>query len=328
MSLHLHLHFRSPLSIKCIQILPQSHDHLCLHLTNSNEPQASGNLGPSILKALLADGSFNVTVLTRESSTATFPENVKVIKANYESLESLKSALKNQDALISTLASLAVASQLLLIDAAIASGVTRFLPSEFGSDIANPRTRGLPVFAAKVQVEEYLKVQVAQHPSFSYTLLRNSAFLDWGLQVGFLFRAPNPLLSDGGHNKASLTTLATIGKGVVGVLHHLDETANRAVYIQDLAISEAEILDIAKKIRPDIDWKPQVVDTAEAEKEAWARLKDGKLDDATWVPFLRRSIWAEGYGGHFQKLDNELLGIEAKGPELVEELLRPILAKI
>lgn len=289
---------------------------------------ASGNLGPSILNALLADGSFNVTVLTRESSTATFPETVKVIKVNYESLESLKSALQNQDALISTLATLALNVQLLLIDAAIASGVTRFLPSEFGSDIANPRTRALPVFAGKVQVEEYLQAQAAQHPSFSYTLVRNSAFLDWGLQVGFVFQAPRPLLSDGGCRRASLTTLATIGKAVVGVLRHLRETANRAVYVQDLAISEAEILDIAKTIRPDLHWEPQVVDTAEAEKEAWARLKDGKLDDATWIPFIRRSIWGEGYGGHFQKLDNELLGIEDKGPELVEELLRPILAKI
>ena len=47
--------------------------------------QATGNLGPAILDALLA-ANFSVTVLTRASSTHAFPPSVTVARVDYESL--------------------------------------------------------------------------------------------------------------------------------------------------------------------------------------------------------------------------------------------------
>lgn len=82
------------------------------------------------MKELLKSGLFDITVLTRESSTHKFPEEVKVVKVDYTNLESLTKALEGQDALVSAVATLAVPSQRMLIDAAVEAGVKRIIPSE------------------------------------------------------------------------------------------------------------------------------------------------------------------------------------------------------
>ncbi len=62
---------------------------------------ASGGVGPSIISALISKG-FSVSVLTRESSTATFGDDVKVYRTDY-SAPSLLKALKGQDAVSPTI---------------------------------------------------------------------------------------------------------------------------------------------------------------------------------------------------------------------------------
>lgn len=94
-----------------------------------------------ILKA-----GFEVTVLTRPTSNHTFPSNVKVVAVDYDNFDNLVAALRGQDALISTLGSAAFNKQLLLVKAAAEAGVKRFIPSEFGSDTLNEKSRALPVF--------------------------------------------------------------------------------------------------------------------------------------------------------------------------------------
>lgn len=102
--------------------------------------------------------AFNVTVLSREGSSSTFPNDVKVVRANFDSLDSLKSAFEGQDAVVSLVASHALHTQTLLIDAAIAAGVKRYIPSEFGSNTPDPRTlEAVPLFKGKVDVQDYLK---------------------------------------------------------------------------------------------------------------------------------------------------------------------------
>jgi uncharacterized protein YbjT (DUF2867 family) len=102
---------------------------------------------------LLAAG-FEVTVLTREGSTHSFPASVAVKHVDYDSLDSLVNALQGQDAVVSTLGSIALQEQqLLLVEAAVKAHVKRFIPSEFGSNTVNPKAAKLPVFAAKVAVQ-------------------------------------------------------------------------------------------------------------------------------------------------------------------------------
>jgi hypothetical protein len=98
--------------------------------------QASGTIGAPILSALTASGLFNVSVLSRTESTATFSPGIIVKKVDFTSHSALVSALKGQDALICTLNDGAAALQAPLIEAAVEAGVRRFIPSEWGgSDV-------------------------------------------------------------------------------------------------------------------------------------------------------------------------------------------------
>lgn len=177
-----------------------------------------------MLQELLDSGLFEITVLTRQSSS--FLSNVNVAKVDYDSIESLTTALAGQDALVSTLGSLAVAKQKLLIDAAVKAGVKRIIPSEFGCDLFNPKVRELPVFTGKVEIEKYL-AELAEKGLVSYTLVFNGLFLDWGLKKGifFNFKDRTAELYDGGEVLISTTRLATAAKAVRRILTHPRETA-------------------------------------------------------------------------------------------------------
>lgn len=112
---------------------------------------ASGHLGGFILDRLLAS-KFNVQVIKREGSTSTVPDQVKVVEAHFEDLGSLTAALTGQDVVVSTGGDQGLMGQKPLVDASIAAGVKRFIPSNFGSNMSNPNTRKLSVFQTKVMV--------------------------------------------------------------------------------------------------------------------------------------------------------------------------------
>ncbi|KAL8825532.1 MAG: hypothetical protein Q9191_004356 [Dirinaria sp. TL-2023a] len=285
---------------------------------------ATGNLGPAILDALLSVG-FQITVLTRQTSNHNLPSSVAVKKVDYASLDSLTSALQGQDAVVSTLATTSIDQQLLLVEAAAKAGVKRFIPSEFGSDTLHEKTSSLPVFQGKVAVQNGLKEQT-KSSGLSYTLVCTGPFLDWGVQVGFLLNIKEKSINlyDGGDRVFSTTTLASIGKAVAGVLQNLDATKNRAVYVQDTAITLKDFLAKGKKAAGSEGWKEEVVAVDDLLAKAWEELKkENPNPDAFVYNFIIASIWGEGYGSHFQKLDNDLLDIK----QLNDDELQAIVSK-
>ena len=284
--------------------------------------QATGNLGPAILDALLS-ASFQVTVLTRTSSKHDFPSSVTVKAVDYDSLESLTSAIKGQDAVVSTLGAAGIKQQLLLVESAAKAGVKRFIPSEFGSNTLNEKAGALPVFQPKVQVQNALK-EHANSSGMSYTLVCTGPFLDWGLMVGFLMnvKTKSIKLYDGGDRLFSTSTLPSIGKAVAGVLNKLDATKNRAVYVQDTAITLKELLAKGKKAAGPEGWTEEVVATDDVLAKAWEELKKENPNPEVFVyNFIFAAIFGEGYGSHFQKLDNELLGIQELSDDEIQAVV-------
>ncbi|KAK1766014.1 putative oxidoreductase [Phialemonium atrogriseum] len=287
---------------------------------------AAGNLGSVVFNKLVASGKFHVKVLRRLGSTSAFPQGTDVVDVDFSSLESLKAALQGQDAVISTLASMAIDTQRLLVDAAIAAGVSRFIPSEFGSNLNNPKTRQLPVFGPKVKLQDYL-IEKSKGGDLTYTVVYNSAFLDWGLEQGFILKTSDykPTIVDGGDLLFSTTTISSIADAVVGILSHPDETKNRAVFISDAVVTQNQLLALAKTLAPNKPWAPTYVKLDDLTAAADARLAKGLLGPETFVPYLYRSIFDPGYGGNFQKTDNELLGVKGKTEKDIIEILRPLL---
>ncbi|KAI1822391.1 NAD(P)-binding protein [Xylaria intraflava] len=280
-------------------------------ITNVALAGATGNLGTPILEHLLKSG-FRVTVLTRQDSTHRFPANVAVKAVDYGSVESLAAALQGQDAVVSALGFGGFSKQLPLVEAAAKARVKRFIPSEFGANSENPKTSKLPIFADKAAVREAL-IKEAAKGSLSYTFINTGPFFEMSLKSGLSLDPVNKsvTLYDGGERPYSVTTLEGLGRAVVGTLGKLEETRNRAVYIQSAAPTLKRLKATAEKVTGTA-WQAKEV-SIENDVLAPVSIEQKKKTadpNRPFLPFLIASIWGEGYGGHFEKLDNELLGIK------------------
>ncbi|KAK8081679.1 NAD(P)-binding protein [Apiospora saccharicola] len=292
---------------------------------------ATGNLGPAILDQLLAAG-FQVKVLTRQSSSHTFPDSVEVAPVDYDSLDSLVAALQGQDAVVSTLASLALEKQLLLVEAASQAGVQRFIPSDFGSNTVHPKTSKLPSYGHKVAVQEALKREAAAKggEGMTYTIVINGPFFDWAVRVGWLANLKKREINlwDGGDRAFSTTTLAGVGRAVAGVLEHPAETRNRAVFVQEAALSSRDLARYAKQATGGAEqgsWKEHQPSIDELVNAGWAELKKEQPNPDNWVMnFITAAVFGEGYGAHFEKNDNELLGVKEMGEDEVVAMLKKL----
>lgn len=276
-----------------------------------------------MVQQLLAAG-FAVTALTRNAQNASLPLGAQLAEVDYESLESLTQAFKGHDVVVSTLGPELLAVQHRLIDAAIAAGVPRFVPSEFGSDTANERARALPLYAPKVQTDDYLKSK-AQEGALTYTTIRCGPFLDWCIMVGFFLNPRDCTieLADGGDRPFSTTTLDSTGKALANALKQPALSENRAFYVQDALLTQNQLLTLGRQLKQDKEWTVTHVDTAKLEQEARDSFSKGDYGFPAVIKFLRRAVFAEGFGGAFPKTDNEALQIE----EMSEEQVKNVLAR-
>lgn len=283
---------------------------------------ATGNLGPTIVQGLV-DAGFEVTVLSQSGNTSSLPSAVKTAKVDYSSQESLISALKGQEAFISAIPQ--HDQQPALIDAAIAARVQRFIPSEFGSNIAgNSNVAALPVFKGKKITQEYLQKKSSD---ISYTLINNGLFLDWGIQAGVLLNLKGgpTRIFDGGNDKHSFTTLSDVAQAIVGVLKNPKETRNRAVYVQTAALSQNEAIEIAEKAKPDVKIERQDTSVKELLETSYKQLSQGgEQIGAAMFGFIVTSIFGDSkeYGNLWnEKNDNELLGVKEKSTAELKDLI-------
>ena len=292
----------------------------------NNDHQATGNLGPAILHALLEAG-FQVTVLSRHDSPRadTLPAAAAVARVDYASTNALTVALQGHDAVVSTLGSAAVATaQPRLIEAAIAAGVRRFLPSEFGGDIANPHVRAITIFAPTLAAQDALRKEAARKGGMSFTLVCCGLFFDWAIQRGFLMdlKKRSITLYDGGHTIFSTTTLATVGAAVAGVLRRPVETRNRAVYVQDTSTTLNRLLAMGKAAVGADGWTETAVPMQTVVGGAYAEMKKEAPNPRVFaMGFIKAVVFGEEYGCYFWSVDNELLGIKEKTDAEVQEMI-------
>lgn len=287
---------------------------------------ASGRLGTFILDKLLASRRFNIQVLKRPDSSSTYSTNVKVVETDFSDLESLKSAFQGQDAVVSVVGDASILGQKLMVDAAISAGVKRFLPSNFGSNMTNPNSRKLPIFAFKIAVEDYL-IEKSKTTELTYTFVYNGGLTDFCIQNKIIMDFSNyhPTLFNGGYYQFSSTSMPTVGDAVVGVLAHPRETRNRPVYISEMILSQNQLLSVAKRIAPSKPWAPVAVNLNDLVDKAKESFAQGQHDLRTVLPILLKSALDPEFGAKFTENDNELLGIRTKTEEYLVELIAPLL---
>ena len=92
-------------------------------------------------------------------------------------MDSLTEAFKGQDAVISLVARAVVGDQNKFVDAAIAAGVKRFIPSEFGTNTLSDKLPAIaPVFEGKKSTADYLE---SKEGSIDWTSIITGPFFDW-----------------------------------------------------------------------------------------------------------------------------------------------------
>ncbi|KAJ2971048.1 hypothetical protein NUW58_g9528 [Xylaria curta] len=287
----------------------------------------SGNLGKATVSELVNAG-FTVTVLTREGSTSTFAKGVVSKVVDYSSVESLTSALTGQDALVSTIATAAVGGQQTLVDAAVAAGVRRIIPSEFG---INTRFLGKEPIGAilqgKVKTLNYIHEQSKRNPSFTWTGISTGLFFDWGLDhgsIGLDKSTKTATIYDSGNEPYQASNLPHIGKAIAAVLKHPEQTVNRYISIASFNPTQNQALEIAEKLTGE-KWTVKHVLTSEEQQIGAEKLSKG--DYSAFSNFLRRRVYGDGAGLAVQGPDNalDLLGLEG---EDLEGSLRAWLVKI
>ncbi|RAK78871.1 aromatic alcohol reductase [Aspergillus fijiensis CBS 313.89] len=241
---------------------------------------AGGNLGPHVLKAFLSADEFRVTVLSRDSSTSVFPEGVPVIRSDY-SHESLVSAFRDQDAVISVVGRGGYAAQQKLVDAALAAGVKRFIPAEFGNNSADERVRALaPMLEGKKAKVDYLR---AREDQMSWTTVITGAFFDYALKIGFLgfnLQTHEATIYDDGVIPASVSTFSQIGRALVAILRHAELTKNQYVYVESFTVTQNEVLAALERATGGEKWAVQRVDLKPLIEESTERFNQGDLAGA------------------------------------------------
>lgn len=228
--------------------------------------------------------------------------------------------------MVSAVSKTALRTQFRVVDAARAAGVKRFIPSEYGADLKHDKIRAFPIYKDKVELQDYLEEAktAGGGGELTYTYIFNNALLDWVLKFGTLINLKARTLDsyDGGAHPISLTRISTVAKAVVGVLSHPDQTRNRAVYVHDIAIAQKDVLEIARKLAPPAEtWTVREVDTAKMEEDAKADIAKGAWSMKVFAAYAVRGSFGTGYGGHFTKVDNQLLGLELMSESELESLI-------
>ncbi|KAI6855392.1 hypothetical protein KC343_g3207 [Hortaea werneckii] len=237
-------------------------------------------IGYHLIRAFLADGAFQVTVLARSGSTSSYPPAVKLVKiSNFEDHEQLVQALKRQDVLISCVGPGAFAVQNDLVQACLEAGVTRFIPTEWGFDNDDPACRELcpPVFGAKGEfVDNVLR---PKEGDLEWTAVASSIWLDWALDTKFLGIDPEAHTVRywrDGSAKWSATTLPYTAAAVVQILRNPRATANRRVFLSPFETSQREVVaELERQQRVKYEVLPFDADAeVAAAKQKWSTEKD------------------------------------------------------
>ncbi|KAH6609156.1 hypothetical protein Trco_002502 [Trichoderma cornu-damae] len=287
---------------------------------------ASGSIGKIILEGLVAAGGFNITVVSRKESAATFPSGVTVHKSDFSDAD-LQSAFKGQDVIISALGATSFGEQKKLVDAAVAAGVKRFLPSEFSSSSQDAAVlQLLPLFGQKSELIDYLKSK--QSAGFSWTGVATSLLFDWGLGNGFLeydIANKTATIWDGGDKRFTLTNEKDLGAAVASVLKKPEDTANKYIFVSSVETTQNEILSALEEATGS-KWTVNATTTKEQVDAALQKLGAGDFSGA--FALVRATSYSNtpGLKANYAKdevLSNDLLGLK---PASVAETVKRVVA--
>ena len=241
----------------------------------------TGNLGERIIKALIKRGA-EVRAIVRQGSkpekTAKLTElEAKVVTVNMSDVEQLKQACQGTSCVVSALAGLhetIVDSQIKLLDAAIAAGVPRFIPSDYSADFTKLPAGENRNFDLRKEFHQYL-----DKSPIAATSIMNGAFTDilsYGTPV---YNVKNYSVGYWGDNpdwKIDFTTMDNTADYTAAAA--IDVSTPRILRIASFQISPNELVAVG----------------AEVKKQEFKLIPMGSLEDFSASNKQERSAYPEG----------------------------------
>lgn len=212
----------------------------------------TGNLGRRIVKALIARGA-EVRAIVRNGSE---PEKIEkltelgaeVVTVDMSDVDELKQACQGVSCAISALSGLhetIVDSQIKLLDAAIAAGVPRFIPSDYSSDFTKLPTGENRNFDLRKEFHQYL-----DKSPIAATSILNGAFADEILSYNTpLYNVKNYSVGYWGNKsdwKIDFTTMDNTADYTAAAA--LDSTTPKILRIASFQISPNELVSVGKEV--------------------------------------------------------------------------------
>ncbi|KAK1999055.1 NAD(P)-binding protein [Colletotrichum falcatum] len=262
----------------------------------------------------LVNAGFNVTVLGRsDSAKEGLPAGVGFKSVDRASVDSLALALQGQDVVVSTVSKGGLLTQSTAIDACIKAGVKRYIPSDWGSFTTDPKAHSelAAVLGPMFDTQRHL-IEKARAGEIEYTIFSVGGFTDYvtHLPIAFDFADKSVELIDDGKHSFRSTSIAGIGKAVVGALQNPGATKNRNLKIHELVLSQARLLELAKKYSPPgAQWKETNLDgKAEFDKALEAALED-PFNEHKMLLVIKIALFSGRYASVYDEVDNELVGV-------------------
>lgn len=174
---------------------------------------------------------------------------------------------------------LSVTDQYRMIDAAIAAGVRRYVPSEYGLNNMRPDTQALnTVFHDKGKVQEYLREKAAEG-SIEWMSIACGMWLKWGMAhdfVGMHVKEGKFVFWDDGDGNFSCTTEENTAAGLVRALKMPDDTKNMCIFLSDFAITQKQLLAAIEMIQG-VKYATESVNSQDFIKEKQEAVRQGDV---------------------------------------------------
>lgn len=233
------------------------------HLKNIVVVGASGNVGASVLKHLLSTNRFNITIISRTDSKATFPSHpsISVKRGSYDDPAFLSFAFSGEDAIIFALGFLATGEQPKLISAAAKVGVRWIIPNEYAGDGTNKAMMdAVLMFWPKREVRKQIEDLAAEGKDVKWIGIATNPWTEFSMQMGMfginIHERRVTLYDDAGSFNTS--TLEQVGKGIAALLSlpisnpsntraSLEHYANNFVYVSSFLTTQRELFEAIRR---------------------------------------------------------------------------------
>ncbi|KAF2702853.1 NAD(P)-binding protein [Pleomassaria siparia CBS 279.74] len=286
----------------------------------------AGQIGKSIVSALLAKNAFKITAISRTGSANIPAPGVHVASINYDDPSTIVDALKGQDAFIITMNVRAPPNYTeILVRAAAEAGVPWILPNEFGGDgTAKEAGRDALIGPAKEKDRTLIEelgtswVGICCGFWYEYSLAGPGLF---GIDIA----KREVVFFDEGTQKMNTSTWAQTGQAVAEVLSlpvfpkdandtstTLSNYRNRYVYVSSFCLSQKDMFEAVKRATGtrNGDWNISFVPSKERYTESIKRMQQGEHIGFAYALYTRYFYPDNsGYYESVHGLDNDKLGL-------------------